>query len=238
MQDWVTAAMLLTPGGKKGNRNHHNSHITTPDAPHGKPKGDADGSGKPKEGDADSKKQDGDDGNATKPKSNAPESNNNKGKGGEAYEGGGSGARKATPEEAAKITQIRKDFKISKNKNIAHVEGKIDGKLIDLKSYSGKDKRPGTVDPIPQEKQQLKTQPTSGDKAKGQIDLDRRAYDSEVKALEKILSETTPESSGKIKLLSERDLCGSCSDAVKQFKILRPNIEIETVYSTPYSNPL
>ena len=94
------------------------------------------------------KKQDGDGGNATKPKSNAPESNNNKGKDGEAYEGGGSSARKATPEEAAKMTQIRKDFKISKNKNIAHVEGKIDGKLIDLKSYSGKDKRPGTVDPI------------------------------------------------------------------------------------------
>jgi hypothetical protein len=85
MQDWVTAAMLLTPGGKKGNRNHHNSHITTPDAPHGKPKGDADGSGKPKEGDADSKKQDGDDGN-TPPRSHVVDAQNAGKRDGEAFE--------------------------------------------------------------------------------------------------------------------------------------------------------
>jgi len=92
MQDWVTVAMLLTPDGKKGKHTHQNSHMTSPDAPHGnKPHGDVDGSGNKKaDGDEGAgKKQEGDDGSTTKPKSNAPESKNKKGKDGEAYAEGG-----------------------------------------------------------------------------------------------------------------------------------------------------
>jgi The BURPS668_1122 family of deaminases len=171
-----------------------------------------------------------------KPKEGEPEPTREKSQ--EPHEKTGSGARKATAEESAKIDNVRKDFKISGKKNIAYVEGQIDGKPVDLKSYSGTDTRPGTVDPIPLENQQLKTQPTSGDIANGQTTASRRAYDSEVKALEKILNETSTDSKGKIKLVSERDLCGSCSDAVSQFKKLRPNIKVETVFSKPYHNPL
>jgi len=148
-------------------------------------------------------------------------------------------SRKATPEERAKIQCIRDNLNLKPGKqNVAYLEGTINGKLINIESVSGQKSPQGSVETTPFEEQQLKTQPTRADIEKGQTIADRRAYDSEVKGLEKVLKETTPEAKGIIKVVSERDLCGSCSNAVEQFRNLRPNIKVETVYSKPYSSPL
>ncbi|MCA6363913.1 MAG: hypothetical protein IM638_12815 [Bacteroidetes bacterium] len=149
-----------------------------------------------------------------------------------------SGAREANEEEVDKINNDRKLYNVSKKKNIAKFEGEIDGNNIDLVSVSGEKQIEGTVDAIPFEDQKLTTQPTKSDKLQSPDALDRRAYDSEAKGLENLLSRTNPDSKGKIRLISERNLCGSCNDVVKQFSKLRPNIEIELVYVKPYYNPL
>lgn len=54
----------------------------------------------------------------------------------------------------------------------------------------------------------------------------------------KTASKAKSDSTGKIKIISERDLCGSCNDVVEQFRKLRPGIEIELVYVKPYYSPL
>jgi len=145
-------------------------------------------------------------------------------------------ARKANPYEETKIDEIRDEHGIGRKKNVAYVEGVIDGNSVDIQSHSGQKSKPGTVEAKPFEEQQLDTSPTERDVEKGQTADDRRAYDSEVKAMEEILDNTTPESTGKIKIVTERNLCDSCANAVEQFRELRPNIEVETVYSIPYNN--
>lgn len=144
-------------------------------------------------------------------------------------------ARKITLNEKLKLDKLKKLFKVGENdKNLAYVEGQIDGNNIELTSISGKKSKPGSVEQTPFNEQQLKTKPTKEDINKGQINVDRRAYDSEVKALEKILKETTSDSSGKIKIVSDRNMCGSCTNAIEELKKLRPKIEVEKVYNRDY----
>ena len=147
-----------------------------------------------------------------------------------------SNARRANQNEEARINEIRQDHQIGRRKNVAYAEGEIDGIPVDSRSHSGRNSKPGTVESRPFEEQQLSTSPTRRDINNGQTAPDRRAYDSEVKILEQILDQTTPTSNGNIKIVTERNLCSSCSNAIRQFRELRPNIEVETVYSIPYNN--
>ena len=131
-----------------------------------------------------------------------------------------------------KINEIRQKKRISKNKNIAFAEGEINGKLYFRESHSGQDSKLGTAISTPYESQKLSTRPTLRDIEKGQINPDRRAFDSEVKILEEILEQTknNPNITGKIKIVSEREICESCTDAISAFEKLRPNIKIERVH--------
>lgn len=49
-----------------------------------------------------------------------------------------------------------------------------------------------------------------------------------------LMHNINPNSTGKIKIVTERDMCSFCAGAVDQFKVARPGIEIEVVYRTPY----
>lgn len=139
--------------------------------------------------------------------------------------------RDATQEEAATITKIRKDHQISKKKNVAYAEGTLDGKPYYREAHSGRNSQEGTAPPKPFEQQQLKTRPTTADRARGATDPDMRAYDSEVKILEELLDHTAgnPAVEGAFKIVSERPICESCWDAISQVEEVRPNLKIERV---------
>ncbi len=113
------------------------------------------------------------------------------------------------------IAEIRQSLKIGKGRNIAFADVQIDGKFQRFTGISGKASRPGTVG-VP-EKRLFKTFEVSG--------YDR-AFDSEVKILEDIASRLSSNSSGTIRLFSERNFCPSCSGVVKQFKKMFPNIKL------------
>ncbi|MFC3994827.1 polymorphic toxin-type HINT domain-containing protein [Nocardiopsis sediminis] len=53
-----------------------------------------------------------------------------------------------------------------------------------------------------------------------------RPIDSEVKILENIAADITPQSTGRIELYSERAPCGSCSHVFTQFSDMYPNIQL------------
>ena len=139
--------------------------------------------------------------------------------------------RDATKEEAALITSIRKTHTISKKKNVAYIEGILNGKPYYAEAHSGTNSKPGTAPVKLPTLQQIKTRPTSADIARGVTDADVRAYDSEVKILEALLDQTAdnPEASGTLKIVSERPICESCWDGISQFERMRPNLKIERV---------
>ena len=66
-------------------------------------------------------------------------------------------------------------------------------------------------------------------KANEDIDTTVRDKDTEAKILEELLSQTTPEYEGKIRLFTERDVCSSCANIIKQFAAERPKSKIEVV---------
>ena len=146
-------------------------------------------------------------------------------------------ARPATSHQQAKINQLRKQYRVDKDQNIAYTEGRIDGKPYEKVSHSGHKKdRLGTVEHTPVEQQQLGTHPTKTDYEKAarqgkEVDPTRRAHDSETKILEDLLRKTTPSSKGNIILTSERPVCESCAGAIEQFRVLRPGIRIRVSHA-------
>lgn len=143
--------------------------------------------------------------------------------------------RTVDADEAKKLDDLIKQIGLEDGKNLAYIEGAIDSKTIDNVANSGMTK-PNTTPGKPFADQQLPTGPTVEDLANTSRPpgIDRRAYDSEVKLLEDLLDKTTSTSSGSIKLVSDRDLCSSCSNALDKFRELRPNIDVEIVYRNPY----
>ncbi|MBC8152130.1 MAG: hypothetical protein H7Z72_04400, partial [Bacteroidetes bacterium] len=141
------------------------------------------------------------------------------------------GTRLANEAERQRIAEIRRKHNISKRKNIANIEGEINGKKVDLEAHSGVESKRGTAESRPHAEQELETHPTKDDVRRGPTTPDQRAYDSEVKALEKILQDTAenPNAQGKIKIVSERPVCDSCREAIEQFRRKRPNIKVEVV---------
>lgn len=113
----------------------------------------------------------------------------------------------------------------------------MDGKPYEQTSHSGYIKeRPGTIPHTPVGEQQLQTRPTTVDREiaardGNPVDPTRRAHDSEVKILEDLLRKTTPKSTGNIRLVSERTVCESCSDAIGQFRKLRLGIRIRVSHA-------
>ena len=145
--------------------------------------------------------------------------------------------RSANAHEEAKIGQLRQKYKVDKRQNVAYTEGAVDGKFYEQTAHSGHAKdRPGTVRHTPVERQQLETRPTTTDheiaiRDGKPVDPTRRAHDSEVKMLEDLLSKTTPKSTGNIRLVSERTVCESCSNAIEQVRRLRPGIRVRVSHA-------
>ncbi|MEZ0609903.1 PAAR domain-containing protein [Fibrella sp. WM1] len=143
--------------------------------------------------------------------------------------------RLATDVETQQIAKIREDNIISKKKNIAYAEGTIGDEPYYREGHSGQNSKPGTANAKDFPDQTLDTKPTKQDIERGSTTPDQRAYDSEVKILEEVLDQTNnnPDVNGTIKIVSERPICDSCMDAIRQFEKLRPNIKIERVETTP-----
>jgi hypothetical protein len=152
-------------------------------------------------------------------------------------------SRLASESEAAEIHSLKEELlkensnNLPESINVAIARGTIDGKSIDLKANSSKKAGEGTIPHKLFKNQQLKTQPTANDLAKGRYHEAVRAYDSEIKILEKILDDTAPNSTGEITITSLNDFCTSCESVIDvQMMGLRPGIKINKVYVQPYKN--
>jgi hypothetical protein len=92
------------------------------------------------------------------------------------------------------------------------------------------------------EAQKISTRPTREDRVRANpqtreeeaILAKRRAFDSEVKILEDVYGRTTPQSVGRLKLVTERDMCDSCAEAISWVRSERPGIVIEVFYQRTY----
>jgi The BURPS668_1122 family of deaminases len=99
--------------------------------------------------------------------------------------------------------------------NLAEL-GFVRGTVLEVKAVSGELAREGFLNPeIP-----LRRLITS---ATGQ---NLRRFDSEIIILETLASKLTHESKGTIRLFSDLPFCPSCSNAIKQFESLFPNIKV------------
>ncbi|MBI1187738.1 MAG: hypothetical protein GC206_10505 [Alphaproteobacteria bacterium] len=118
------------------------------------------------------------------------------------------------------VSQIKAVNNIGKGRNVAIAETRIaDQETRMLITTSGKAPRKGMVE-TPAER--LFTTTSVGGHS--------RAFDSEVKILEKLAKQTHPGTKGTVKLFSERVVCESCSSVVRQFRNARPNIKVEVLY--------
>ena len=140
-------------------------------------------------------------------------------------------SRVVTDAEAAEIHALKENLlqdnpELRPSMNVATATGNIDGKTVDLRANSSKAAGKGTVPHKLFRDQQLKTRPTESDLVKGRSHEALRAYDSEVKMLEKVLDDTTPASEGEIAITSLNDFCNSRGNAIDvQMKVLRPGIK-------------
>ncbi|MFN6205569.1 MAG: deaminase domain-containing protein [Planctomycetota bacterium] len=64
------------------------------------------------------------------------------------------------------------------------------------------------------------------------IDEFDRAFDAEVFVLENLARKLKPGDSGTIKLVSELPFCDSCSDVIRQFREMFPNIRLILIDGT------
>lgn len=120
---------------------------------------------------------------------------------------------------SAKLKLIREQFNISKGKNIAWVEGTIDGEFVELIGHSGSKSSKAGTSPVPSISRFFETNK-----------VNRNSYDAEIKILEDFARkyENNLDVKGEIKIFSERSFCDSCNDALfKQFNEIFPNVEIK-----------
>jgi hypothetical protein len=67
-----------------------------------------------------------------------------------------------------------------------------------------------------------------------------RSSDTEIKILEQVVQSTqgNPSVFGKVTMIGNRETCYSCQKVALDFRKIRPNIEIEIVYTAREANPL
>ena len=121
-----------------------------------------------------------------------------------------------------RINSIRKSLKIGRGRNIAYTEGTIAGKRFSEIGISGKAVRNGTVgnpDPVNRFFQTFDVGGYS------------RALDSEIKLLESFARQYSNNTNikGVLKIVSERQFCGSCSNVVGQFQKMFPNVSVRII---------
>ncbi|QHS58053.1 deaminase domain-containing protein [Chitinophaga agri] len=122
-------------------------------------------------------------------------------------------------EAASKIDFVRNIFGIKTTRNIALLEGEIEGIKINQIGVSGPEEVQG-IAPIP------KSRVFKTIEAKGY----ERMLDSEVKVLENFVNGHPDRSiRGSLTLTSERAFCESCSGVVEQFKEMYPNVQVSVV---------
>jgi hypothetical protein len=112
----------------------------------------------------------------------------------------------------ARIMQLRQQYPDGNNLAYA-IEDVTTGQLRELVAPSGNNRSNFTVPGI----RRFVTSKV------GSYD---RIWDSEVKILEYIASESQPGKSGTIRLFSEKPICSSCMDVIYQFEKAFPNIKI------------
>ena len=104
--------------------------------------------------------------------------------------------------------------------NIAFADYQIDGQTGTTRSFSGQNNIEDFALYVPLQDRILKT-----------VTLDdfNRVADTEAKILEEILSITTPDSEGTIRLFTLNPVCDSCGIVIEEFTRFRPNIKIKVV---------
>ena len=116
-----------------------------------------------------------------------------------------------------RFANLRNDLGITSNnqlrRNVAVGEGSIDG--VDIGEVIGVSGRRGPGVEMPDNP--IFTTTTVGHP---------RNLDSEVFVLENLAQRLTPQSTGTIRLLSERTVCGSCQGVITQFREMFPNINL------------
>ena len=116
-----------------------------------------------------------------------------------------------------RFTNLRNDLGITSNnqlrRNIAVGEGNVDG--IDIGEIIGVSGRRGPGVEMPENP--IFTTTTVGH---------ARNLDSEVFVLENLAQRLTSQSTGTIRLLSERTVCGSCQGVITQFREMFPNVNL------------
>jgi hypothetical protein len=119
-----------------------------------------------------------------------------------------------------RIGSIRNSLKIGKGRNIAYTEGSISGKAFSEVGVSGKALRNGTVG-----------NPVNRLFSTSNVGGFSRAFDSEVKLLESFARQFSRNTSvkGVLKIVSERQFCGSCSNVVSQFQKMFPNVTVKII---------
>jgi hypothetical protein len=133
---------------------------------------------------------------------------------------GNTTVRKITQRELDRIEEIRNSVignngkkLIGSKRNIAYLEGRVNGKEIgEILGVSGR-KTTGVRMPS---KRKFST--TS--------DIHPREFDAEIYILENLASKIDNSSEGTIFLVSERKFCWSCNSAVRQFRNQYPNIHL------------
>ena len=104
--------------------------------------------------------------------------------------------------------------RVGDGKNVAFAQFKISGQEETLVAVSGETNLPGLA-PVPKGRV-FNTFVINGD----------RANDAEVKLLEKLALRLKSESTGIIKIYSERPFCKSCQNVIDQFRRRFPKVEL------------
>ena len=116
-----------------------------------------------------------------------------------------------------RFANLRNDLGITSNnqlrRNVAVGEGSVDG--ADIGEVIGISGRRGPGVELPENT--IFTTTTVGHP---------RDLDSEVFVLENLAQRLTPQSTGTIRLLSERTVCASCQGVITQFREMFPNINL------------
>lgn len=121
-------------------------------------------------------------------------------------------------EGMGRVGSIRTRMTISKRKNIAVADVRIEGQPpMELIGVSGQRAPSGTVEPPALDARQFETITTG---------KNTRQFDSEAKILEHLATVLDPNATGTINLFTERDACISCRGVISQFRQRYPNITV------------
>ncbi|GAA1962340.1 RHS repeat-associated core domain-containing protein [Amycolatopsis minnesotensis] len=113
-----------------------------------------------------------------------------------------------------KIDEYRADKRVGGKKNIAVADYEINGVSGQRVGVSGKHQYDGSA-PMPPEHTLNR----------GPDDI-ARAADSEMKIFEELKGQLKPDASGRIHIYSERPVCPSCQEVIKDFQRSFPNIKV------------